>query len=72
MLIKKKLPSNVVDALSVALSELSLFVEEQNEARDDKSDKWLESDAGTNHEAWLDELASVIDALENAMHEMPE
>ena len=58
-----KMPARVQVPLDRAIAALREFSEEQDEARTNASDRWLEGDRSADHEAWLDELVSYADHL---------
>jgi hypothetical protein len=60
-----RLSKETRDALSEARSALEQDLLDQRDAFDERSDRWRESDAGTNVEAWLDELGSLVGDLED-------
>lgn len=65
MAIRYAMPKALAELLDNARSELENFIEEQRSERDDKSDRWQESDKAQAHEAWLDELECLQDSLQN-------
>lgn len=54
----KKLMNGLFEALSDELQE-------HRDAWDERSEKWQDSDAGTNAEAWMEQFDHLLDELDN-------
>lgn len=48
------------------LDGLNAFVDEQEEARNGRSERWQESDNGQKHEAFLDDVRALRDEVDAA------
>lgn len=92
MSIAKKLPKHLVKQIeelqdedigihdvSVLSDALEEWISEQEEARDEKSDAWRDNDTGQAHEAFVDQvrtlqeaLQAVVDAWEQVDTSVPE
>lgn len=67
----------ILDAMNEKRDEargvLDDFVNAAEDWRNERSEKWQESDAATEHESWLSDVSSVRDTLENEQEEeMPD
>jgi hypothetical protein len=70
--LKTKIPQALWGRITSLESDLRTFLEEQREALEAKSDKFQESDKGTNIGAWIDEIEAAADALEQLTEAAPE
>ena len=65
----KKLSKEVLIKIEDAMVVLSAAIDDGNMYFDEKSEKWQDSDSGMYYRAWLDDLETAKDALENLPQE---
>ena len=66
---KFKLSKETASALSELTSMLSGEIQDHRDNFDERSDAWQNGDAASEVTSWLDELESVLDALESVDNE---
>ena len=66
----KKLSKATAVAIATLVDELSADLERAQEYFDERSEKWQESEAGEDYQAWIERLEEIEDAL-NDVPEAP-
>jgi hypothetical protein len=62
---KFKLSDELSSDLARVASDLRMEAEQHRDAFDDRSEKWRESEKGSETEAWIDSLDELVDNLDN-------
>ena len=65
MTIKYEIPRSLLIKIEKVHSQLAGFIADQHVAREEMSERWLESDRADEHEGWLMGLSEWADVLQD-------